>query len=146
MAKEFIYDVDLQWKEGRIGTLSSPVLNDTVTVATPPEFDKGVEGVWSPEHLFISSVSSCLMTTFLSMADFSRLEFDSFTCSARGVLGKMEGKFGVTQITLSPRLLVKHEKDLDKGRRLLEKAEGACLITNSIKTEVIFKPEVNAAG
>lgn len=136
MSKEYIYDVNLAWKEGRIGNLSSPVLEQTVQVATPPEFDKGVEGIWSPEHLFISAVSSCLMTTFLAMADFSKLEFESFSCAATGTLGKVDGKFAVDKITLKPTVVIKDEKDREKADRLLHKAEASCLISNSVKTEI----------
>ncbi|MDZ7805566.1 MAG: hypothetical protein U5K71_00450 [Gracilimonas sp.] len=49
--EEHTYDVDLKWKEGRIGELKSYKLNDSINVATPPEFPGGVEGIWSPEHL-----------------------------------------------------------------------------------------------
>lgn len=142
MAKEFIYNVTLNWDEGRRGTLGSPELEEKVEVATPPEFEKGVEGVWSPEHLFISAVSSCLMTTFLSMADFSKLKFTSFSCVATGTLGKMENKFAVDKIVLKPVLVIKDEKDMEKAERLLRKAESACLITNSIKTEILFEPKI----
>lgn len=142
MSKEYIYDVNLTWNEGRIGTLSSPVLHHSVDVATPPEFDKGVEGVWSPEHLFISAVSSCLMTTFLAMADFSKLEFHSFSCAATGSLGKIDGKFAVDKITLKPKVLIKDEKDREKTDRLLHKAEASCLISNSVKTEITMEPTI----
>jgi peroxiredoxin-like protein len=142
MSKEYIYDVNLCWKEGRIGELSSPVLDHNVEVATPPEFDKGVEGVWSPEHLFISAVSSCLMTTFLAMAEFSKLEFESFSCAAKGTLGKVDGKFAVDKIVLKPVVVIKDEKDREKADRLLHKAEGACLISNSVKTEITMETEI----
>jgi len=140
MAKEYIYNVSLNWKDGRLGTLGSPELNEKIDVATPPEFEKGIEGIWSPEHLFISAVSSCLMTTFLSMADFSKLNFISFSCTATGTLGKMDGKFAVDKILLKPLLVIPNEKDRDKAERLLHKAEAACLISNSIKTDIVFEP------
>ncbi|RYD87166.1 MAG: hypothetical protein EOP50_21205 [Sphingobacteriales bacterium] len=63
------YDVAVAWEAGRHGTLSSPVLHDRITVATPPEFAKGEAGTWSPEHLLVAAVNSCLMTTFLAIAE-----------------------------------------------------------------------------
>lgn len=74
--KNHEYQVDLNWKEGRIGMLSSPELEEKFEVATPPQFDGGVEGIWSPEHLFVSSVSSCFMTTFTAIAEYSKLNFE----------------------------------------------------------------------
>jgi peroxiredoxin-like protein len=137
------YQVDLQWNEGRIGTLRSPALDDEIEVATPPDFDGGVEGFWSPEHLFLSSVSSCFMTTFTAIAEYSKLAFEDLQVKAIAKLGKVDGKFAVTEITLQPELLIEDEKYADKARRIMEKAEEACLITRSIKTDIIFDPTVN---
>lgn len=67
MESEHSYEVSVNWDAGRKGTLSSPVLNTTIEVATPPQFPKGIEGVWSPEHLFVAAVNGCLMTTFLHL-------------------------------------------------------------------------------
>lgn len=131
-----LYNVELTWKEGRIGEMSSPELPTKIEVATPPEFDKGVAGIWSPEHLFTASVLSCFMTTFLAIAEYSKLEFNSFDCSANGVLSKEDGKFAMTEITLKPVLVIDDETKRDRALRILDKAENACLISNSIKTVV----------
>ena len=71
MSEPHFYEVAVQWKADRKGIMSSPVLTDKIEVATPPEFPKGMEGIWSPEHYFIAAVNSCLMTTFLSIAEVS---------------------------------------------------------------------------
>ena len=52
------YSVDISWKSGRTGEMSSPELQQTVEIATPPQFPKGVEGLWSAEHFFTAAVSS----------------------------------------------------------------------------------------
>lgn len=140
------YQVDLDWKEGRIGTLSSPELEDEIEVATPPQFDGGVEGIWSPEHLFVSSVSSCFMTTFVAIAGFSKLKFENLEVKATGKLDKEDGKFVVSEITLNPELTITDEKFVDKAKRIMEKAEEACLITRSIKTKINFEPNVTIAA
>jgi len=142
MSEEHSYNVNLSWKEGRIGTLRSPELNEEIEVATPPDFDGGVEGIWSPEHLFLSSVSSCFMTTFVAIAEYSKLSFEDLQVKATAELGKVDGKFEVTKIRLNPELMISDEKFADKARRIMEKAEQACLITRSIKTEIIFEPTV----
>lgn len=89
---EHLYNVDLKWNEGRIGLLSSPELDDILEVATPPQFPKGVAGIWSPEHLLAASVNSCFMTTFLAVAENSKLEFKEFSCKSAGKLEQIEGK------------------------------------------------------
>lgn len=136
MSTPYTYQVDLQWKEGRIGQLSSPELDTEIEVATPPEFEKGVAGIWSPEHLFTASIVSCFMTTFLAVAEYSKLEFVSFDCQAKGVLDKAEGKMQMTEVILAPVLELKNENDREKANKIMQKAEAACLISNSAKTIV----------
>ena len=141
-----IYDVDLEWKEGRIGILRSEILDEEIEVATPPEFPGGVEGIWSPEHLFVSSVSSCFMTTFTAIAEYSKLEYEELTVKASGVMSRVDGKFAMSEIILRPKLIISNETQKDKALRILQKAEEACLITRSIKTKVELEPTIAIAA
>lgn len=138
-----IYNVDLKWVNDRIGEISSPELMDSLDVATPPQFPGGVDGVWSPEHLFTAAVNSCFMTTFLSIAEFSKLEFSAFTCSSEGLLGKIDGKFRMTEIILKPHLTIKSKQDEEKALSILNKSEKACLISNSILSEVKMEATID---
>ncbi|MBL0308570.1 MAG: OsmC family protein [Bacteroidetes bacterium] len=137
------YQVALNWKEGRMGIMSSDVLPTKIEVATPPEFEKGVAGIWSPEHLFTASVLSCFMTTFLAIAEYSKLEFESFDCDAEGILDKVEGKFLMTEINLTAKLKINDLGKSEKVERVLQKSEAACLISNSIKTKVNLTCEIS---
>jgi organic hydroperoxide reductase OsmC/OhrA len=83
------------------------------------------------------------MTTFLALAEYSKLEFKSFDCTAEGILEKVEGKFLMTEITLHPVLTIADADKTDRALRLMEKAESACLISNSIKTTVKLDAKVN---
>lgn len=136
------YHVDLEWKMDRKGEISSPVLDQKIEVATPPEFARGMPGIWSPEHLFVASVSSCFMTTFLAIAENSNLEFRSLTCPAKGLLDKKDGKFAMTEILLKPALTILNEADREKAEKIMVKAERACLISNSITSEVHLQTTV----
>ena len=136
------YEVNLKWLGERKGMVQSPVLNDTLEVATPPEFPKGMPGIWSPEHLFVASVSSCLMSTFLSVAENSRLVFISFDCNAVGTIGQVEGGYKVTHITLKPVLVIPASQREDRALRVIEMAERLCMISNSISTEIHLEPSV----
>ncbi|MFK5879999.1 MAG: OsmC family protein [Flavobacteriaceae bacterium] len=137
------YNVDINWNTDRKGMMCSPELNiengnnnACIEVATPPEFPKGVPGIWSPEHLFTAAVSSCLMTSFLAVAENSKLEFESFSCKSKGKLDRVDGKFMMNEILLEPTVIIYDEKDRDRAERVLQKSESICLITRSIKAEV----------
>ncbi len=141
-SEEHIYDVTINWNEGKTGVMNSEKLEQEVEVATPPEFPGGVEGIWSPEHLFTASVGSCLMTSFTAIAEYSKFEFDSLKVKTLGTMSKVDGKFVMSKITLKPLLTISDEKYEKKAHRLLKKAENICLISRSIKSEIVFEPEV----
>jgi peroxiredoxin-like protein len=137
MANEHYYEVNLQWTEDRKGQMSSPVLTQKIEVATPPEFPKGM-----PEHLLVAAVNSCLMTTFLAIAENSRLEFTNFDSKAIGKLEIVDGKYMISEIELLPVLTIANEADKEKAERVLLKSEKACLISNSVKSSIIFKQQI----
>ena len=145
MSIEHDYEVTVNWHNDRKGLLSSPELNKQIEVATPPQFPKGIEGIWSPEHLFVAAINSCLMTTFLSIAENSKLEFTNFVSKSSGKLVMIEGKYIISEVTLQPKLTILNEKDRERAQRILEKSEAACLISNSIKSKIILKAEVIVA-
>lgn len=136
------YNVNLVWNKDRQGTLTSPELNKQIEVATPPPFPKGMEGIWSPEHLFTAAVSSCIMTTFLAIAENSKLDYESLACNARGKLEQVDGKYAITEITVYPILTIYKDEEYGRAERVLQKAEAACLISNSIKAKVIMVPTI----
>lgn len=136
------YEVKVNWEADRKGLMTSPVLNENIEVATPPEFPKGMPGIWSPEHLLVAAVNSCLMTTFLAIAENSKFEFSNFESNADGKLEKVDGKFMISEIELKPVVIIKKEEDREKALRILDKSEAACLISNSVKSKIVFLPEV----
>ncbi|MCA0348650.1 MAG: OsmC family protein [Flavobacterium sp.] len=137
------YTVNLIWENDRKGIMSSPELTTKIEVATPPEFDKGMPNIWSPEHLFTASVVSCFMTTFLAIAEYSKLEYIKFSCNAEGVLEKIDGKYLMTKIILKPELIIAELDKMERAQRILEKSEAACLISNSIKSEIELIAVIN---
>jgi organic hydroperoxide reductase OsmC/OhrA len=140
------YNVDINWNTDRKGVMCSPEINrdagSCIEVATPPEFPKGIPGIWSPEHLFTAAISSCLMTTFLSIAENSKLEFISFSCKSKGKLEQVEGKYLMSEVILEPTVTIIDEKFREKTERILQKSEAACLISNSVKSKIIMIPTI----
>jgi peroxiredoxin-like protein len=137
------YNVDLNWENSRKGMMCSPELNKKngvcIEVATPPEFPKGMEGIWSPEHFFVASISGCLMTTFLAIAENSTLDFTSFSCKAKGTLEMVDGKLMMSEVLLNPTVVIHSEDNRNKAMRILKKAEDACLISRSVKSKITME-------
>ena len=143
MSQTHFYEVNIQWKEARIGELSSPVLNKTIECATPPEFPNGVPGIWSPEHLFVAAINSCYMATFLAIAQNFKIEIENFSCKTIATLEMVEGKYLITKAEMFPVIkLADAENDTEKAQRVAEKAKAGCLVTNSMKTEIILSAQI----
>ena len=138
----YTYEVNLKWTVNRKGVLSSPELPQQIEVATPPDFPKGMEGVWTPEHLFAASVNGCLMTTFLSIAENSKLEFVKFESKAVCNIALIEGKYTVTEIILKPKLTIPHTQKTERAIHILEMSKRECLISNAIKATILLEPEI----
>ncbi len=143
------YNVNISWIQDRKGMMCSPELQNKqvneancIEVATPPEFDKGIPNIWTPEHLFTAAVSSCLMTTFLAIAEYSKLDFINFKCGSKGILEKVDGKFVITEVLLFPEVVIADASKTERAERILEKSEKACLISNSINSKVSMEAKV----
>ena len=137
----FYYETQVEWKKEKEGQIGGPSL-PTVPVGVPPEF-KGREGVWSPEHLFVASLNTCYMLTFLAVAENSKLPLVSFSSIAKGKLEKVPGSnYQITEIVVKPRVVIASANDLGRMPRILEKAKENCFVSNSIKSAIKLEPEV----
>lgn len=136
MAEQHLYQVKVNWKENRKGILSSTALDEKLTISTPPEFPKGEANVWSPEHYFIAAINGCLMTTFLAVAENFNLSFLDFFSDAEGKLEVIDRKFLMSEVILKPTVIIANEADAELAKKVVEKSEKACLISNSVNSKI----------
>jgi organic hydroperoxide reductase OsmC/OhrA len=99
--------------------------------APPAEFG-GPGDQWSPESLLVAAVADCFVLSFRAIARASKLEWISLHCNVIGTLDRVERKAQFTGFEVTAELVVPAGTDEAKAQRLLEKAEDACLITNSL--------------
>lgn len=145
MDDKYFYSTAVEWTGARHGQLTTEAL-PPLQVDAPPEF-KGKEGAWTPEHLFIGAISSCFMTTFVAIAENSKLDFDSLKIIADGTLEKVAGVgLMMTEIVLRPTLTITDGAAFARASRILEKAEKHCLISNSAKTQIRLEPEIRISA
>lgn len=83
------------------------------------------------------------MTTFLAIAENSRLEITSYESRAEGLLTKTDEGFRMTEITLKVSLKIPEEDKKERAERLIEKAEKHCLISSSMKTQIHLQTTVS---
>ena len=137
--KSFRYKANTSWSSARRGTLAAAG-RPNIIVGSPPEF-KGEGGVWAPEELLVGSLNTCMMLTFLTLAQARGLTPVAYESEAEGVLENVEGKYRITEITVRPRVVVASDAELELARKVMEGVEAQCFISNSVRSQVKLTPE-----
>jgi organic hydroperoxide reductase OsmC/OhrA len=137
--KSFRYKAHTAWSSARRGTLSASG-KPNIVVGSPPEF-KGEPHVWAPEELLVGSVNTCMMLTFLAIAQAKCLTPVAYESEAEGLLENVEGKYWITEVTIRPRVSLKDEAEVERAREIMEGVEAQCFISNSIKAKVALAAE-----
>ena len=105
---------------------------DNIASAPPKEFG-GPGDQWSPETLLVAAVADCFVLSFRAIATASRFEWRQLGCEVTGTLDRPDGVIQFTAFDVRVTLTCAPGTDEAKARKLLEKSERACLITNSLK-------------
>jgi organic hydroperoxide reductase OsmC/OhrA len=102
-----------------------------LSTAPPAQFG-GPGDQWSPETLLVAAAADCFILTFRAIAAGSKLAWRRLDCDARGTLDRGDGAIRFTALHLGARLVIPAGGDVERSKRLVEKAEKACLVTNSL--------------
>ncbi len=113
----------------------------TLTTAPPSQYG-GSGDQWSPETLLVAAATDCLILTFRAIAIASKLLWRRLDCDTEAVVDRRDGVVRFTDIQLRARLLVPPGVDAERAKRLLEKSEAACLVTNSLALRATLTAEV----
>ena len=138
--KPIIFTSELYWSGDKTGVVGSSLLK-SFAVSTSPEFG-GPEGEWSAEHLFLSSIISCFMSTYLSFVNKMKIENTGFECTASEQVELIDGKYKFTYIHIYPKAFVGNDADVERAKVAMEKTKKYCLISNSVNAEIVQHPEV----
>ena len=137
---KYHYHTQLEWLSEKKGMLRCEGKPD-IMVACPPEWG-GHPGIWSPEDLFLASVEVCTLTTFLLFVNKDGINLKSYRSEARGTVELVGGVLRFTSITVQVKIGIVSEDDRSRVEKALKKAKRACLITNSINTDVHIESEI----
>ena len=115
----------------------------TLNGSAAPDFYGRAEYA-NPEEMLAASLASCHKLTFLAVAAKMRLPVAEYTDSAVATLEKnAEGRMAVTKVVLRPKVTFQdnaNAPDASKLEGMHRKAHSACMIANSVKTEVTVEP------
>ena len=128
--------------EGGIDVVSPGLV--AIETAAPAEFG-GPGDKWSPETLLVASVADCFILSFKAIALASKFEWLRVDCAVQGTLDRVDKVMKFTAFEIRATLEVGGEADESRGLRLLEKAEQACLISNSLKAGIHLEASITRA-
>lgn len=144
MESSYRYHTHAHWTLHKRGILEAEGIPRTVNFTAPPEFG-GEPGLWTPEHLLLGAVATCYVSTFRAIAERSKLLVNGLEVFVEGTIAKEEGGFRFTEISIRPVITVHRDEDRDRGQRLAEKAEHACLISRSLSARITANYKVEVA-
>jgi peroxiredoxin-like protein len=107
----------------------------------PKEFD-GPGNQWSPEGLLTAAVADCFALSFRAIAAASKYSWQRLEVRTEGTLDRVEGKMRFTRFETHAKLHVAAGGDIERAKKLLEKAESTCLVANSLNSERHLSMEV----
>jgi organic hydroperoxide reductase OsmC/OhrA len=137
--RTFQFENKTVWTSGRRGLLSAAE-HATLEIGSPPAF-KGDPDVWCPEDLLIGGLNTCLMLTFLTMAQRRNLRVVAYESQAQGVVEHAGGKYRVTNIKVEPLVSLGEPVNQEITREVVRDTLAACIITNSLSGSVEFVPQ-----
>ncbi|MGZ4302528.1 MAG: OsmC family protein [Gaiellaceae bacterium] len=143
--KDFRFTVDVKGNAERVvETTTEEGL--ALSVATPPEFRGGIHGMWSPEHLLVSAVSSCYALTLAGVADRRQIPLHDVAIRGVGhITRRADARFGFVVVELAVEITTEEGFE-DNARRAARAAESGCLIAQALRIPVEIELEVQAAA
>jgi len=146
MANSHEFEAELLWEKGAEGERRG---NHAVRFEGRPELEisaapqyKGDPSCLNPEELFLASLLSCQMLTYLAMAQNSGLDVLAYEDHATATLAIADRRMRMTSVTLRPRIRLAADADPEKARKLVERAHQGCFIANSVSCDVVIEPDV----
>ena len=90
---------------------------------------------WSPPHMLVASTESCFFLTLLAVAGKMRVEIESYSSTAEGLLTSADGKRKeISEIVIRPVIKLANEADRAKLPQIFRIAEENCYVARSLKT------------
>jgi peroxiredoxin-like protein len=141
MADEHRFRVVAWWSSGRTGIAKSSFAPNAIHFTAPPAFG-GVEGRWTPQDLLLAAVASCFTTTFRTVAENSKFDYIDLQVEVDGVIGKTDAGYRFSEILIRAHLIIPRVRERTHALKLLQKAEGMCMVSHALSVEQRFEPSV----
>jgi peroxiredoxin-like protein len=136
VVKTFRYSADAEWQGGRLTRVSGPN-KLTLEAGLPPEFNQGVDGVWSSEELLVGAVASSFAVTLAAVAERTGVELETIKVDGIGhVEAGSDGHYGFVAVELTVDVSAARDEDEESLERLIHLARPLCMVSNALNVPV----------
>ena len=108
--------------------------NIEMEIAIPTEFE-GPGGALSPEDLFAQALTNCFLATYKVLAEKSKVTFEGISVTGELTVERDELKRPIMK-AFHFLIQLTSPSDVERAKRLVEKALQTGFILNSVKTEL----------
>lgn len=108
-----------------------------------PELD-GDDDAWSPEHMLLSSLGLCMLTTFEAFAARDGIAILSWDARTSGTVERTPDGLMFTSIVLELDMTL--AGNVDRVDATLEDAKEYCLVLNSLRVPVVVEAQIRNAN
>ena len=140
------FETELMWQKDKEADLKARD-NPLLQVATPPEFG-GPARTWCPEELFVASIESCLMSTFLYFAERFKLLLTAYSSASKGILNKTTAGLRFAGVEVRIEVAWEDDESLRKAAsfRLKENLEKYCPVSASLNCPVSIQMKMRTSA
>ena len=140
MPATYTYHTTVTWKDEHWGQLVCG--NGAEMDFSAPPDAHGHAGVMTPEDAFVAAVNTCVMMMFLWACERFKIPLVAYECYAEGTkVIELDRTELFTQVVLRPKIRVT-DCDTTRVNRALQSAQKYSLVANSIKSQILIKPEI----
>ena len=128
------YETMVKWLGGERGvaeTAGKPAIQFT----PPPEFG-GVDDVWNPELLLVSSIETCLLLTGMHFVNKMQIDLKSYSSKSDGVLDRTPHGLRFQSMTVTVNAVVGKAEDVERFKHVMASAEKWCPVSNAVNFPV----------
>jgi organic hydroperoxide reductase OsmC/OhrA len=151
MAAVHHFEASVRWRKGAEGVATSNHRlefarnRSPIEASAAPQY-KGDPAKLNPEELFVASLVSCQMLSYLALASRAGVDVLAYEDRGEGTLTIADKRMRFTEVRLRPRIAIAPGGDVAKAQAVVDAAHDACFIANSVSCAVVVEPEITVGG
>ena len=140
---EHHFHLKADWPGGRNSEGYMEAGNLKAKISIPPEMDGPGIGT-NPDEMLLGAAATCYIITLAAMLERANMPLDTMSLESEGIVDVTNGVFTYKKIIHRPIVSLKAEateKDHNKLKVLVKKAEKSCMISRAIRGNVELELE-----